>query len=189
MVKKPSEMKLIDRNIEIVARRIVLRPVSMEYRENICREFTPGITKYMPFTPDGDITLTEDFIRLSMQELQDETNLQLCILLKKNENEFLGCCGLHHINKRAIEIGLWLKKSVHGRGYGTETVEALIGWGNEQFDFDYLFYPVDKENIASRKIPEKLGFTAAKSYLKRKSATENLDIIEYRKNKNDIYKV
>lgn len=179
-------MNFIDSNIEIASKRIVLRPVSMEYKENICQEFTPEITKYMPFTPNGDMTMTEDFIRNSKQELQDETSLQLCILLKNNDNEFIGCCGLHHINTRAIEIGLWLKKSVHGKGYGVETVETLIDWANNQFDFDYLFYPVDKENSASKRIPEKLGFTAIKSYIKRKSETENLDIIEYRKNKNDI---
>ena len=179
-------MNSINSNMEIEAKRIVLRPVSMEYKENICREFTPEVTKYMPFTPNGDITLTEDFIRNSGQELQDKTSLQLCIFLKNNDNEFLGCCGLHHINTKAIEIGLWLKKSVHGKGYGIEAVGALIDWANKQFDFDYLFYPVDKENSASKRIPEKLGFTATKSYIKRKSETQNLDIIEYRKNKNDI---
>jgi ribosomal-protein-alanine N-acetyltransferase len=176
-------MNSIDPNIEIVANRIVLRPVSMEYKEPICREFTTEVTKYMPFTPSGDITVTEDFIRNSRQELLDQTNLELCILLKNNDHEFIGCCGLHCINTRAIEIGLWLKKSVHGKGYGIETVEALIDWANKQLDFDYLFYPVDTENSASKRIPEKLGFTATKSYLKRKSEAENLDIIEYRKNK------
>lgn len=175
-------MNSIDSNIKISSNRIVLLPVSIDYQEHICREFTPEITKYMPFTPNGNITVTEDFIRNSKQELQDGTDLTLCILLKNN-NEFLGCCGLHHINTRAIEIGLWLKKSIHGKGYGIETVEALIDWANKQLDFDYLFYPVDKENSASKRIPERLGFTATKSYLKRKSEAENLDIIEYRKNK------
>jgi ribosomal-protein-alanine N-acetyltransferase len=136
-------MNSIDPNIEIAATRIVLRPVSMEYKESIYQEFTPEITKYMPFTPRGDITMTEDFIKRSNQELQDETSLQLCILLNNNDNEFLGCCGLHHINTKANEIGLWLKKSVHGKGYGLETVEVLIDWANKHFDFDYLFYPVD----------------------------------------------
>jgi [ribosomal protein S5]-alanine N-acetyltransferase len=179
-------MNPIDSNMEIVAERIVLRPVSMDYKEIICHEFTPEVTKYMPFVPDGDITITEEFISNSRQELQDNTSLQLCILLKSNNYEFLGCCGLHHINTRAIEIGLWLKKAVQGQGYGTEAVEALIDWANRQFDFDYVFYPVDRENLASKSIPEKLGFTAMKSYLKRKSETENLNIIEYRKNKSDM---
>lgn len=179
-------MNSIDPKIEIVGKRVILRPVSMEYKEQICREFTLEVTKYMPFTPDGNITATEEFIRNSNQELQDGTSLQLCIFLKENDDEFLGCCGLHHLNTRAIEIGLWLKKSMYGRGYGQETVEALINWANKQFDFDYVFYPVDKENSASKNIPEKLGFTAIKNYIKSKSKTENLHIIEYRKNKKDI---
>ena len=149
----------------------------MEYKENICKEFTPEVTKYMPFTPRGDITMTEDFIRRTEQELQDEISLQWCIFLINN-NEFLGCCELHHINTKTIEIGLWLKKSAQGKGYGIETVETLIDRAHKQFGFDYLFYPVDKENLASKRIAEKPGFTATKSYLMRKSETENLDIIE-----------
>lgn len=149
-------MNSIDPNIEIVAKRIVLRPVSMEYKENICQEFTPEVTKYMPFSLRGDITMTEDFIRRSEQELQNEISLQLCVLLKNNDNEFLGCCGLHHINTKSIEIGLWLKKSAHGKGYGIETVEALIDWANKKLDFDYLFYPVGKENSASKEFRKSL---------------------------------
>ena len=82
-----------------------------------------------------------------------------------------------------VEIGLWLKKSVHGIGYGTETVKTLIEFAEAHLDFEYLFYPVDKDNCASRKIPEKLGFIPTRSYEKKKSETENLHIIEYRKKK------
>ena len=161
-------MNSIDPNIEIVAKRIVLRPVSMEYKENICQEFTPEVTKYMPFSPRGDITMTEDFIRRSEQELQNEISLQLCVLLKNNDNEFLGCCGLHHINTKSIEIGLWLKKSAHGKGYGIETVEALIDWANKKLDFDYLFYPVGKENSASKKFGKAWIYCSKKLYKKKK---------------------
>lgn len=73
------------------------------------------------------------------------------------------------------------EKSVHGNGYGTETVKALVELVENNFDIEYLSYPVDKDNWASRKIPEKLGFIPAKTYDTKKSDTENLHIIEYRK--------
>ena len=94
-------MTSINSNIEITAKRVILRPVSMKYKAQICREFTTEVTRYMPFTPNGEITMTEEFIRNSMQELERKTSVQLCILRRNNENEFLGCCGLHNINTRS----------------------------------------------------------------------------------------
>jgi [ribosomal protein S5]-alanine N-acetyltransferase len=101
--------------------------------------------------------------------------------LNKESGEFLGVCGLHHTDTAAIEIGLWLKIGEHGKGYGTEAVKALIKFAEEHFKPDFLYYPVDKLNTASRNIPEKLGFTIVKEYLRIKSSTENLNLVEYQK--------
>lgn len=45
----------------------------------------------------------------------------------------------------------------------------------------YLIYPVDKENVSSRRIPEKLGFFVFAEYKKAKDENTFLHIIEYRK--------
>lgn len=173
-------MKQFDLNITVDTDRLVLRPVSDDLKFDICNEFTPEVTKFMPFMPNCDIKVTEDFIANSNQELISGKGIQFCII-KRETNEFLGCGGLHHTDTKAVEIGLWLKKGVHGNGYGIETVKALIDLAEKNLDIDYLFYPVDKDNWASRKIAEKLGFIPARSYEKKKSETENLHIIEYRK--------
>jgi len=167
-------------NTSLKTKRLVLQPVSEKYKLQICQEFTSDLTRYMPFAPTGNILETEEFIARSTQELEAGTAIHFCILEKKS-NEFFGCCGLHDTDKRAVEIGLWLKKSVHGKGYGTETVQGLIKLAEKNLDIEYLFYPVDKSNLASRKIPEKLGFILERSYDKNKSETEVLHIIEYRK--------
>ena len=59
--------------------------------------------------------------------------------------------------EKAKTIAIWLKKSVHGSGYGLEAVQALKAWLDESIDYEYILYPVDNKNIASRKIPETLG--------------------------------
>jgi [ribosomal protein S5]-alanine N-acetyltransferase len=164
----------------LITERLNLKPVSDEFKFEICREFTVEVTKYMPFTPNGDIMVIESFIARSNQELLEGKGIQFCIS-DKETGEFLGVCGLHNTDTTAIEIGLWLKIGEHKKGYGTETVKALIKFAEENFKFDYLYYPVDKDNIPSRNIPEKLGFTAVKEYLLPKSPTENLNIIEYQK--------
>lgn len=175
-MKKPGE------NIIVITDRLLLQTVSEEFKFDIWNEFTPEITRFMPFNPTGNIKDTEDFIALSSQDLISGKAILFCIL-KGESKEFLGCCGLHNINTRMVEIGLWLKKSAHGNGYGTETVKTLIEFAEAHLDFEYLLYPVDKDNWISKKIPEKLGFIPTRTYEKKKSGTENLHIMEFRKKK------
>ena len=167
-----------DRQIETV--RLILQPVSDKYKKEICDEFTTEVTTFMPFTPNGNIMDTEAFIQRSKEELKNGTAIHFCII-KKESNEFLGCCGLHDIDTSEVEIGLWLKTTIHRKGYGTETVGALVKFAEEDLAVDYIIYPVDKDNIPSRKIPEKLGFRLQRRYEKKKSETEILHIVEYRK--------
>lgn len=164
----------------IITERLLLEPVTEKFKFDICREFTAEVTKYMPFSPNGDIKVTEAFILRSNQELSEGKGIQFCIL-EKETREFLGVCGLHHTNTDAIEIGLWLKIGEHRKGYGTETVKGLIKFAEERLNPVLLFYPVYKANTASRKIPEKLGFTIVKEYTRTTSETENIDIVEYQK--------
>ena len=57
----------------------------------------------------------------------------------------------------------------------------LIEFLENNFTFEYIIHPVDQENIASNKIPEKLGCTPYKRYQKNKGPSSFLNIIEYRK--------
>jgi len=54
------------------------------------------------------------------------------------------------------ELGLWLKESAHGQGFGREVVAALVAWGHATFGKGSFIYPVAVQNTASRRIAEKL---------------------------------
>ena len=56
----------------------------------------------------------------------------------------------------APELGLWLKESAHGQGFGSEVVASLVEWGHATFGKEYFTYPVAIRNTASRRIAEKL---------------------------------
>ena len=115
-----------------------------------------------PQTPRR-IQETEAFIRESRIGLEMANNLQL-IILRKGTEEFLGCTGIHNLDSRFPELGIWLKLSAHGEGLGMETIVALKKWADEHLDYDYLKYPVDVRNYPSRKIPEALGGIPEHSY-------------------------
>lgn len=106
-------------------------------------------------------------------------NLQLVIL--KPSGEFLGCCGLHgQANPKIPEFGIWLKKDAHGFGYGKEAIHGLYSWATQNLQAEYYIYPVDRNNIASRKIPESLGGVIINEYVDQGLAGNRLDNVVYK---------
>jgi RimJ/RimL family protein N-acetyltransferase len=103
-------------------------------------------------------------------------------VVSKINQEFLGNCGLHGNDNKAKtpEIGIWLKKDAHGQGYGREAVTTLFNWSNKHINLDYFIYPVDRRNIASRKIPESLGGKIIKEYQVKISSAKILDMVVYK---------
>ncbi len=154
-------------------------PVDPSYTEIIFQEFTFEITKYMTPVPSRDKSGVTSFISSALNGLRANTNLQL-VILNKNDHSFLGCAGLHEITSRSPELGIWIRKSAHGKKYGREAITSLIDWARNNLEFDYLKYPVDKRNIPSRKIPESNGGIIDHEFKKTKPNGFELDEVEYR---------
>ncbi len=165
-------------SVKIETPHLSLIPISEQYAQCIFDEFTEEITRYMTPKPAKTIEETLQFIASSIRELKDGTTLQL-IAIKKENSEFVGCIGLHNIGLQDPELGLWIKKSAHGNAYGLEAVTALIAWARANINFAYLRYPVDKQNYASRRIPERNGGIIMKEYSTVNQSGIELDEVEY----------
>ncbi|MGE8553885.1 MAG: GNAT family N-acetyltransferase [Chryseobacterium jejuense] len=170
---------ILNPDVKITTKRLILQPVEDSYINEILEHFTNDITRFMPFNPEGSREDIINFINESKRTLFQNTDLVMVAL--DLHGNFMGCCGIHNITEESIELGLWLKKSAQGKGLGTEIITALIEFIENNFTFKYILYPVDEENIASKKIPEKLGFIPSIKYKKYKNSTTDLNIIEYRK--------
>jgi len=166
--------------VEIAAERILLRPISEKDAGEIFQNFTAEVTRYMSPQPPARFEETLAFISNALEGVRREENLQFVIVDKKS-GEFLGCCGLHgHGNPVTPELGIWLKISAHGNGYGKEAIIALVQWADRYLKYDYLTYPVDRDNIPSRKIPESLGSEIFEEALCPRQNGGFLDILIYR---------
>ena len=164
--------------IEIVRDNIKLRPISLDDKEDIYREFTEEIVKYMLPSVPKDIDETIDFIESSIATMEAGLNIQLCIVDKETD-EFLGCIGLHRIDKDIPELGIWLKKGAHGKKIGRKSVKMLYEFACQNFTHQYYKYPVDKSNIPSRKIPESLGGIVYSYEAHERAVGEPLDVVVY----------
>src|SRR3989344_3002706 len=164
--------------ILIETKRLLLKPLSMQWKEVIFREFTEEITLFMFPRAAKKMAETEDFIVSTMEKMKQGKEI-VCVTLEKQSEEFLGCAGLHEINTNFPELGIWLKKSAHGKKYGREAITDLKQWADEHLTYDHIVYPVDRDNIASRKIPESLGGVIHREYEKKNLSGNTLHTVEY----------
>lgn len=171
-------MKSLLKNI-IRTSRLKLVPISLVYKDIIFQEFTPEITAYMYVQPAQHISGIIKFIDESIAKMKKGNCLAL-VITKKYDNEFLGFIDLRNIDKKTPKIGLWIKKSAHGHKYGREAAQGLKKWVNENLDYKYIIYPVEKENIPSRKVAEMLGGKIAKRYTQKNMSGRMQDMLEYR---------
>lgn len=76
-------------------------------------------------------------------------------------DDFAGLAGFKGTDRlnRKSEIGYWLKEEFQHRGIMTESVSALIKFGFSELDLNRIQIKCAPENVKSRKIPQRLGFT------------------------------
>ncbi|GAA4414604.1 hypothetical protein GCM10023187_44290 [Nibrella viscosa] len=165
-------------NLVLETERMHLKSIQLSYVDDIFREFTPEVARYMYPRPATVRTETEAFILSSIQENRDQTSLTV-VLTNKATGAFLGCAGLHKIDTPEPEFGIWLRRSAHGFGLGREAIHALKHWADETLDYDRLIYPADERNLPSRKIPESLGGKIARRYGSQSGLGMALHIVEY----------
>ena len=123
---------------------------------------------------------TARFVSESLTKMQKRKELFLVINRRGNE-DFLGCCGLHSGGAPTIpEFRVWIKKGAHDNKYGREAIKTLKHWAIENIDFNYAIYPVDKSNIASRKIAESLGGVIIKERKVKNMKENHLDEVVYK---------
>ncbi|MBD2527414.1 GNAT family N-acetyltransferase [Nostoc sp. FACHB-133] len=165
--------------VSLESKRLILQAISLEYTEDVFREFTSEITTLMYPKPASSLSETEKIIRDMILQRENHTDLVL-VILNKEHLEFLGICEVGAINTDTPELGIWLKKSAHGHGFGREAVYVLKNWVDKNLKYNYLSYPVDKRNIPSRKIAESIGGKVFREFQQTNKSGNLLDEVEYR---------
>ena len=84
---------------------------------------------------------------------------------EKETGRFIGEAGFHELRRElqpAIEgmpeMGWTLVPGVHGRGYASEALAAMIEWGERRFQGQDFVGLIDHGNLASIRLARKFGF-------------------------------
>lgn len=165
--------------VRIESGRVLLVPMHAGFTAAMFETFDARIALYMNPKPSDTVEEMGQFVSESMAGLAAGTDLQMLILSRSDE-AFLGCIGLHQADRPDPEMGIWLKEAVHGRGLGREAAGALVAWAGAQGRFECIRYPVDRRNLASRKIPEAHGGVVVREFRVVNRSGFELELVEYR---------
>jgi ribosomal-protein-alanine N-acetyltransferase len=117
------------------------------------------VVRYMDWGPNTKEE-SKDFIQraLAHQKETPRNNFTLAIVLKAR-NTLIGGCGIYVSNpdNREGYIGYVLNRNFWGRGYATETAQALLEFGFNQLKLHRIFATCEPENTASARVLEKIG--------------------------------
>lgn len=162
----------------LTTNRMILTPIEVSDAKDIFHHFTAKIATFTYPKPASVIEDTLNFIYYSLK-LREEGKEMVWVARIKETKEFVGCMGLHQMNTKTPELGIWIQEGMFGKHLGLEGMSEIILYARKYLPHDYLVYPVDKRNFASRNIPETHGGIIKKAYQKISASGNHLDIIEY----------
>lgn len=118
------------------------------------------LKKWMPWAKEAPtLEETEANIRQAYVQFLERSDLRF-LLWDRNTLDFIGSSGLHRINwkLRKFEIGYWCRSCYSGQGYITEAVKGITVFAFQFLDAKRVEIHCDEENIASRRVAEKVGY-------------------------------
>ena len=134
----------------------------------VIRNYAPEDLRFstdMWFDPENGRYLSDpaaDYVDAAYQKaldgLQDSGDGYYLIAELRETGERIGTCCAFPDGEGVCDIGYCVHKSRWKQGFGTETVELLVGWAREQ-GWSAVTAEAAKENRASCALLEKCGFS------------------------------
>lgn len=118
------------------------------------------LKKWMPWarTEPSSLDSKKELLKKFEHEYVQKIDYNFGIF-NRQQDTLIGSAGLHtRIGPKSREIGYWINSRYLNKGYATESTKALIKVGFEYHQIDNIEIHCDPKNIASQKIPKKLGF-------------------------------
>lgn len=78
-------------------------------------------------------------------------------VILKETNKFLGWCGLKLNEENIVDLGFRFFRNEWGKGFATESSIASLNYGFTNLNINEIFGRTSIENIASKRVLEKIG--------------------------------
>ena len=145
--------------------RLILRHLELDDLDELFALYRdPDVVRYIPDAPRN--------YEEARKELEWHRNghpkypeLGLWATIHKETNKFIGRCGLlpwEIDGQNEVEVAYLIDKAFWGQGLGTEAAQAVLNYGFEKLNLTRLICLIDEENLASKKVAEKIGMAFEK---------------------------
>ena len=150
----------------IETERLILRPLTLDDADTAYRGWTGDtkVAKYVSWLPHHSIDDTIEWLK-DIEWKQDKADniLQsdnyIWGFVLKETGELFGSGGLIWEEAwQLFQVGYNIKETHWNRGYTTEAMKAILGFAAVNLGLKKIAGGHAKENIASSKVIEKLGF-------------------------------
>lgn len=156
-------------NFYIETDRFILREFRMSDIDDLYEmDVDPEVHKYLGNNPIKSKAEVEKYITAVIQQYKD-FGIGRWIIEDKETGECVGWSGLKYETSDIdqtmyYDLGYRLKRKHWGKGIAMETSEAAIEFGFDNLNLKKISAAAHKDNAASNKILEKLGFKQTQEY-------------------------
>ena len=115
----------------------------------------PDVTRYLTWRPHQRIQQTREFVQGCLEAWEHGTRFPYMIT-RTQAGEMIGMID-PRIESPRMGIGYAAARAHWGKGYVPEATRALIDWAFQQPSLYRVYATTDVENVASRRVLEKVG--------------------------------
>jgi RimJ/RimL family protein N-acetyltransferase len=166
-------------SVLLLSQRLLLKSFTGDDARDAFLAATPTIARFMSWEPAPSLDAFERIWQSWIPKMRVGTDVSLAVR-HKSSLEFLGTAGLHNADAIEPEVGIWIKESRHGYGYGREAIAAIVAFAANDLGKQAVVYPVVEQNGSSRRLAESLGGRIVGTRLLRKAAGAEYPEVVYR---------
>ncbi|MGV2830285.1 GNAT family N-acetyltransferase [Myxosarcina sp. GI1(2024)] len=140
-------------------RRLLLRQATQENIEAVFAVFSdPQVTKFNDLEMFNRLDEASRIIERRAKGFENGRGIRWAITCKEN-NYLIGSCGFTWLKEiNAAEIGYELKSQFWKQGIMSEALSDILQYGFSSREIEFVIAEVMLENLASKKLLEKVGF-------------------------------
>jgi RimJ/RimL family protein N-acetyltransferase len=169
-------------DVVIETERLRLRPYRQDDLDDLAEMFADPV--HMAWYP-SPFTREQSQAWVDRQlERYDSNGFGLLIAELREDGTFAGTIGPTYQEvegERRVEIGWHIRPALKGRGLAVEGGDATRRWAFERLGVDHVISLIRPENIASRRVAEKLGMR-----IERETDHANLKHLVYRSDRHQL---
>ena len=144
--------------VALETERLVLEPIGSAHSEGLFEATVASRPELLPWMPWAKDPTLEGAKTLAAEASHEwlEGHFRFAVIERDSEM-VLGVIGLD-LGEGSAELSYWIRSDHAGRGLTTEACRELIDWGVRVLRVSRFTLWAGRENRASRRVAQKLGF-------------------------------